>query len=147
EVRLANLGPGSAETAAPQGALRAEDYFRMVQERAANFGERVRLVNLGNETIHPSPFRFLYQPYEEPRLHQLRKKYRLDEVIAGASCEFEQMVRLRSWCRSQFRRKDYQPWVDNFDALEVLDRKLRNEADEPLDLRKHFDPCVFFPLL
>jgi hypothetical protein len=140
QVRVAELGPGSEDTAPPEGALRAEDYF---QQR----GEGVRLVKMENETIRRSPFRFSYQPYDEPRLHQLREKYRLDEVIEGASCEFEQMVRLRSWCRSRFRRKDYQLRVDNFDALEVLDRNLRIDSDEPLDVRKHIDPCVFFPLL
>jgi hypothetical protein len=145
--RVAELGPGSDETTPPEGMLRAEDFLRRQITLAATCGTQLQIVNIENETIHRSAFPFSYQPYDEPRLHLLRKKYHLDEVVAGASGEFEQMVRLRSWNRSQFRRMDYQPLMDNFDALEVLDRNLRNTSDEGYDDRKHFDPCHFFPLL
>src|SRR5262249_27756983 len=100
-----------------------------------------------NECIVYSRFRFQYQTYEEPRLHELRRKYRLDEVTAQATDEFGALVRLRNWTRSRFRRRDYQPFMKNFDALEVLDRNLRNDAGAPSDHTKYYDPCHFFPLL
>ena len=145
--RLAELGPGSEETDPPPGALRAEEYFRALGERDTNGEGRLRAGKIENETIRRSPFRFYYQPHDEPRLHELRRRYRLDEVVAGASDELEQMVRIRRWCRSQFRRKDYQPHTIDFDALEVLDGNLRNDSDRPINLPVDFDPCQFFPLL
>lgn len=145
--RLAELGPGSRGVEQDSGLLRVEDFFQRDSCRNLEPMRRLQVVKIENETIRRCPFRFSYQPYDESRLHQLRKKYRLDEVIEGATCEFEQMVRLRSWTRSQFRRKDYQPLTANLDALEVLDNNHRNILDEPLDIRKHFDPCHFFPLL
>jgi hypothetical protein len=147
EARLAVLGPGSEETDPPKGALRADEYLQALEKQGMTREGLVRIERIENETIHRSPYPFFYQPYDDPRLDQLRKKYRLDDVVAGASCEFEQMVRLRNWCRSQFRRKDYQSNANKFDALEVLDRNLRNDSDRPLDLRYDFDPCQFFPLL
>ncbi len=147
KTRLAELGPGSEETDPPHGALRPEEYFQASEKPSAPCEGHLRTLKIEDETIRRSSFRFYYQPYDEPKLSQLRKKYRLDEVVAETSCEFEQMVRLRSWCRSQFRRKDYQPFTKNFNALEVLDRNLRNDSDRPLDLRYDFDPCKFFPML
>jgi hypothetical protein len=147
ETRLAPLGPGAEEKSPPECAVRAEEYFQEIEKRAGRWDGRLRRVKVEDETIRRSPFRFYYQPHDEPRLGQLRKKYRLDEVVAGATCEFEQMVRLRSWCRSQFRRKDYQPCTNNFDALEILDQNLRNDSEEPRNPRKEIDPCIFFSML
>jgi hypothetical protein len=147
QARLTELGPGSAEIDPPKGALRAEEYFQALRKQDAAGGQRLHVGKVENEMIRRSRYRFFYQPFDDPRLGQLRKKYRLDEVVAGASSEFEQMVRLRCWCRSQFRRKDYQPHTKKFDALEILDRNLRNDSDRPINLPNDLDPCQFFPLL
>jgi hypothetical protein len=56
------------------------------------------------------------------------------------------MVRLRSWCRSQFHRADYQAPMDNFDALAILDQNARNVSGMDLDKRTHYDPCHFFAI-
>lgn len=145
--RLANLGPDSEEAAPADGLVRAEDFFQRGANQAAPSRKKIQILEVENEKIQQSPVSFSYQPYDEPRLHELRNKYRLDEVVAGSYSEFEQMVRLRSWARSHFRRRDYQPLMPNFDALEVLDRNVRNPSDAPLDLSKQYDPCHFFPLL
>lgn len=145
--RLANLGPDSEEPAPADGLVRAEDFFQRCASQTASSPKKVQILEVENEKIHRSPFAFSYQPYDEPRLHELRNKYHLDEVVAGSGSEFEQMVRLRSWARSRFRRRDYQPLMRDFDALEVLDRDVRNPSDSPLDLSKQYDPCHLFPLL
>lgn len=146
-ARVAELGPPPSGAVDVAKHIRAEDFFHSVHETpAADCGGQIRILEVDNPSIVRSRFPFRYQPYDEPRLHQLRAKYHLDEVIKGASSEFEGMVLLRSWARSQFRRRDYQPATPNFDALEVLDRNLRNTRDEPMDLQKHLDPCHFFPL-
>lgn len=130
-----------------ENVLDWEKYVRIEQAYAEMEDRRaVKLLSAHNEQIIRSDYRFRYQTYDEPRLHELRKRYKLDEVVAPAVDEFQQMVLLRNWSRSQFRRRDYQPFEVQFDALKVLDRNLRNESDRPLDLTCDFDPCHFFPL-
>ncbi|MDA7503945.1 hypothetical protein OAF74_01225 [bacterium] len=104
------------------------------------------LTEISNQKIVKASQDFSYQTYEEPRLHELRKKYKLKEVVADAANEFEALVLLRNWSRSQFHRENYQPFETNFDALRVLDRNLKIFG-KPYDIDKHFDPCHFFPLL
>jgi hypothetical protein len=110
-------------------------------------GHVLTLVAATNEVIRETPFEFAYQPWSEPRLAELRRRYDLPNVVAGATNDFEELVMLRNWNRSQFRRKDYQPFSTHFDALEILTRNHRNDQDEPFSAAKHFDPCVLFPML
>ena len=135
-ARIADLGPSNEP--ALHSHARAEQFF------SAN---GLRVMDAHNATIRTSPFQFRYQPYDEPRLHELRRRYGLDAITAGAPTEFDAMVRLRSWTRTQFRRRDYQPLEPNFDAVKILDRRLRNDADLPYDPSRHMDPCYFFPML
>ena len=127
------------------------DYVRIEQVLgpdhtvATPSGRRITVQEVHNEVIIRSPFVFRYQPYDEPRLHELRRKYRLEEVVAGATNEFDGMMLLLNWTRSQFRRRDYQPSMDNFDALEILDRNWRDHG-EPYSPHRHMDPCHFFPM-
>jgi hypothetical protein len=133
--RFAGTGPDLGPE--PAGLVRIEELA----------GDRFTVESVHNETIVRCQHGFRYQPYDEPRLRELRRKYRLDDVVAGAAGEFEAQVLLRSWSRSRFRREDYQPIPTDFDALEVLDRDLHNLAGEPYQPGRHIDPCHFFPLL
>ncbi len=142
--RLAQLAPRDAEQ------IRWQDYERVehaLQQGRLFSASRVVLREVDNPQIIRSDYPFRYQPYDEPRLHELRERFELDQIVAGAKDEFEEMVLLRNWSRSQFRRCDYQLYQTNFDALEILTRRDRNETDEPYDPERHFDPCHFFPLL
>lgn len=64
------------------------------------------------------PFR--YEPFDHPRLKQFRETYRLDEVVAGADGEWEQIERLAAWASHQWESghlgKVYPAW----DAIEIL---------------------------
>jgi len=142
QPQLAALGPLDEKGLDWKKYVRVEEAFADTKNNRA-----IKLIAADNERIVRSDYPFRYQPYDEPRLHELRKRYQLDEVVAPAKDEFEQLVLLRNWCRSQFRRCDYQPFEVAFDALKVLDRNLRNETERPLDLSRDFDPCHFFPLL
>jgi hypothetical protein len=135
-ARTADLGP--SQELGVHSHVRAEQFF------SAN---GLRVTDARIATIRTSPFPFRYQPYDEPRLHELRRRYGLDAIVARAPTEFDAMVRLRSWTRTQFRRRDYQPFEPNFDAVKILDRRLRNDADVPYDPSRHMDPCYFFPML
>src|SRR5207253_2059224 len=147
QPRTAVLGPGDQPDATGPEYGRIEAVLQQPQRLAGSPSWQLQLQQAHNEHIIYSSYPFRYQPADEPRLQQLRTQYHLDDVVAGAADEFEALVRLRNWTRSQFRRCDYQPWTKNFDALEVLNRNLRNPTQQPYVREKHLDPCQFFPLL
>lgn len=83
-----------------------------------------------NATLVRPSYSFAYQLAEEPRLQILRQRWRLDHVIAGASSEYEKILRLKRWVRQQWEngwdRGDLQfvpPW-DAMVVLELASRKL-----------------------
>jgi len=106
---------------------------------------RFHVKALKNEKIKRSIFHFGYQHYKEPKLHTLRNEYNLDSVIEAAKNEFEAMILLRNWTRSQFRRNDYQPFMEDFNALEILRKNIRNKNNDPY-MPNQYNPCYFFPL-
>jgi len=127
-----------------QNNINYANYIRI--EKFIEKQKNLHIQEINNEKIRANRFYFGYQPYDEPRLVKLREKYQLNEVTASASNDFEAAVLLRNWARSQFRRRDYQPRMVNFDALRVLDNNLRNDQNDPYDPVRYYDPCNFFPL-
>jgi hypothetical protein len=64
---------------------------------------------------------FAYEPFDHPRLAQLRRQHRLDDVVAGAKDEWELLGRLAAWTARQWKpighlRDGYPKW----DATEIL---------------------------
>ena len=63
---------------------------------------------------------FSYEPFNHPRLKELRFRYKLDEVVKGATTELELIERLAVWSAGCWERghlkEGYPPW----DALEIL---------------------------
>lgn len=112
----------------------------------ANGNMEIRIKELENGKIIKSKFDFGYQPSEEPQMEVLRKEYKIDKVIEGAKSEFEAIVILRDWARSQFMQRDFQLAMKNFNALEILHKNLRNRNNEPYQPYRHYDPCNFFPM-
>jgi hypothetical protein len=142
----ASNGPNADSLPNVGDYTRIEDLFFL--EKPVNFLDmQVTAKEIQNERIIHATYPFRYQTWKEPKLHQLRKKYGLNSIVGRASDEFQGMVLLRSWTRSQFRRRDYQHAAANFDALEILDRNHHNSSDEPYTPGKHLDPCYFFPML
>jgi hypothetical protein len=83
----------------------------------------IRPTDSHNEEILYTSIPFEYEKFDEPALVELRAKYKLDEVVAGAASEIEKMIRLRSWLCSQWK---YDPPVPNYpawDAREILERR------------------------
>lgn len=98
-----------------------------------------------NAKIIKSSFDFGYQVFEEESLQQLREKYDLEKVVGEAEDEFEEIVLLRNWARSQFRRNDFQSHMANFNALDLLNRGQRNIENTP-HRADQMRPCHFFPM-
>jgi hypothetical protein len=80
------------------------------------------------ELQNPEP-RYTSIPFEyedpfHPRLVALRRKYKLDDVVAGAYSETEKLIKLRSWVSKQWK---FKPPVDGkypaWDADEILQGK------------------------
>ncbi len=87
-------------------------------------------LKLENGGIFIADYKILEEKPDHPRLQLLRKRERLDEVIAPGKTQFEKQVLLRKWARRQWEPGSenfyYPPW----DALEILDlaRKRGNRA-------------------
>ena len=82
---------------------------------------RLRVLEEHNEEIVRTSIPFEYEPLDHPRLQQLRKEYKLDEVVKGATNELELMLRLAQWADNYWDWPNhigecYPPW----DALEIL---------------------------
>ncbi|HYT93381.1 MAG TPA: hypothetical protein VEL76_31985 [Gemmataceae bacterium] len=68
---------------------------------------------------------FVYQT-PSPRLELLRKRYKLDEVIAAGKTEMEQLMLLRYWVRNQWHTawgSHPAAWMPPWDALIILESK------------------------
>ncbi|MBU4179863.1 MAG: hypothetical protein KJ625_08005, partial [Actinobacteria bacterium] len=123
-AKVATAGPGDeAVDVGNKDCLRIEDYFEALRLHGQC---GIRIIKIDNEKIIKSSFTFSYQPYDEPILHEVRTKFMLNEVVAPAGNEFEKLILLRNWTRSQFKRSDYQPVTQDFNALEILTNKVRN---------------------
>ena len=68
-----------------------------------------------------SPYLFVYEDLNEPRLARLREQEALDEVIAGAETDVEAMARLRHYVRTLWPHTHPDP-PPPADALEMLHR-------------------------
>jgi hypothetical protein len=63
--------------------------------------------------------RFKYDTYDNPKLKELREKYKLDEVVAAGKDEFDRQVLLNDWVHRQFK-KFGAPTAKPKGALEIL---------------------------
>lgn len=92
-------------------------------EAKPDWARQVKVVAAHNEEIRYTSTPFAYEDPNHPKLVALRKKYKLDEIVAGAQTELEKMVKLRDWVAHQWRftapKENYPAW----DADEILTRK------------------------
>ena len=62
-----------------------------------------------------------YENLRHPRVEELRRKYRLDAVVAGETDEFRRILLLRQWIKSQIAINDANPAPARDDAFSILD--------------------------
>src|SRR5258706_4308961 len=48
--------------------------------------------------------RFTFDSYDNPKLKELRERYRLDEVVAPGKSEFDRQVLLLDWVNHRFKK-------------------------------------------
>lgn len=81
---------------------------------------RLRILEFENQPIGRSRFQFFWESYDHPLLAELRRREKLDDLLAGSTTEFEQFTRLLDWTHRQWppgQPDPYPPW----NALEILD--------------------------
>jgi hypothetical protein len=68
-------------------------------------GETFRVTRLDSLPYVESEYtkRFRFDAYENPKLRQLRERYRLDHVVAAGKDEFDRQVLLLDWVNHRFR--------------------------------------------
>ena len=101
--------------------LQSVELQAQVQPIEAAWASKVKVLGSHNEEIRYTSIPFEYEKFDEPQLVELRKKYRLDEVVAGASGEIERMIRLRNWVSAQWKYAAPIPYFPAWDAREILD--------------------------
>jgi hypothetical protein len=95
----------------------------LARKPAPQWADRVRVLDSHNEEIRYTSIPFEYENPEHPKLVQLRRKYKLDDVVKEGKTEFEKIVRLRNWVAHQWKWTppvDYPP----FDADKIIQSQL-----------------------
>ena len=96
---------------------------KLAKPSAPSWAKELRVSAFHNEKIRYTSMPFEYENPLHPRMVALRHKYKLDDVVAGASSETERLVRLRDWIAHQWTicapAENYPAW----DADEILTRK------------------------
>jgi len=83
----------------------------------------IRLTDGHNESVRYTSIPFEYERFDLPQLKSLRRKFKLDRVIAGAKDELEAIRRLRHWVATRW---DWAPPGHPYplwDAHDILGRK------------------------
>jgi hypothetical protein len=118
-------GHNTVEVQAMNSAGRAgrASRLRLVYEPngETSWAQDLAVAEFRNGVAVPTKMPFLWEDYRHPRLTTLRERYRLDEVIAGATSDLERVVRLRDWVKSRWDHQQpitLPPW----DALYILER-------------------------
>jgi hypothetical protein len=89
---------------------------------ANDWTQAVKVVGSHNEEIVRTSIPFRYEPFAQPKLKELRARYRLDDVVSGAKTELDVIAKLAAWSSQQWKWQEwhldefYPPW----DALEIL---------------------------
>jgi len=88
--------------------------------RADDWSAKLKVLESHNAEIVRTAIPFAHEPFDHPRLKELRARYKLDEVVKGTKTELELIERLARWSAGCWERghlkEGYPPW----DALEIL---------------------------
>jgi hypothetical protein len=89
---------------------------------AKDWTKALHVSDVHNEEIVRTSIPFRYEPFTQPKLKELRERYRLDDVVGGAKTDLDIIGKLAAWSTQHWKWGDwhldefYPPW----DALEIL---------------------------
>jgi len=101
--------------------------------RTKKLPKELKIVKYGNPEIIRSKYTFAYERFDQPKLVQLRRRHKLDEVVNPVRCslsngvkdaksEFEKFVLLRDWVKSRWAHGwDESKATDLSDGLAILE--------------------------
>lgn len=89
-------------------------------KRPEDWSRNVRVVACDNQRIVRSSIPFQYEPFDHPELAELRRRYKLDQVVAGADSEFALIQRLAGWSAGLWQRMHLNESYPPYRALEIL---------------------------
>jgi hypothetical protein len=81
---------------------------------------RLKVLEAHNETIIRTAIPFTYEPFDHPRLKELRQRYRLDDVVRGAGTDLELAGRLAAWSARLWERGHLKDGYPAWDAMDIL---------------------------
>jgi len=70
------------------------------------------VIDFHNEEIVRTSIPFRYEPFTQPKLKELRTRYRLDDVVSGAKTELDVISRLAAWSVRQWKWGDWH-WTNS----------------------------------
>ncbi len=88
-------------------------------------GAAYAVVATPNPVRHANEIFPAYENLRDPRCQQLRRRYRLDEVVRGENDEFRRILRLRHWIKQHIRIENAHPTPAREDAFSILDAALQ----------------------
>lgn len=100
--------------------LRAITIESTTKRPKADWWKRIRVLRCQNPPIIRSAIPFPYEPWNHPRLQELRKTYRLDDVVGGSDSDFALVTKLARWAADRFHKGHLQEFYPAWDALEIL---------------------------
>jgi len=93
-------------------------------DRSPEWPAGLRLTAEDNGRIAPGRYTFGHEVWPEPTLIELRQRFELDRLVAGAATDLERAVRLRDWVKSLWTHR--LPWRHPiYNGLLILDRASR----------------------
>jgi transglutaminase-like putative cysteine protease len=97
------------------------------------WAKKVTVAAMHNPDIRTTSISFANEDFTHQKLADLRKKYKLDEVVAKGKTEYERLLLLKDWVRKQWK---YKPATERYPAW---------DADEIMQLKRGF--CVQFAIV
>ncbi|MDP8243176.1 MAG: hypothetical protein P9L94_03780 [Candidatus Hinthialibacter antarcticus] len=88
---------------------------------AAELQGRFQQVPVDNPRYSNNELFRAFERFESPRIHQLREKYHLDDVVKGEADEWRRMLLLRHWIKSHIKIENDNPTQTRGDAFAILD--------------------------
>jgi transglutaminase-like putative cysteine protease len=88
--------------------------------KAEDWSAKLKVLEHDSAVIVRSPIPFTYEPFDHPKLKELRARHKLDEVVKGAKTEFELVERLARWSAGCWEKGHLKDAYPAWDALDIL---------------------------